>query len=182
MPMHRPIFLSLVVCYLSLTLMGCGFHLRGAGSTTLPESLSRLRVVVQDSRLANDPLLLTVRNALQSDPKVVITTEADAPLLALFGERTDTQVLSVSASGRASGYTLKYELGYRVTDARGASIVPDQTVRLLRDYTFDPVNILAKEQEEAELKRNMQREAIQHILRRLARYVPESKQPDASQR
>jgi len=40
---------------------------------------------------------------------------------------------------------------------------------LLRDYTFDPVNVLAKEEEEQELIRTMQRDAVQQILRRLSR-------------
>lgn len=162
--------------------MSCGFYLRGAEATALPESLSRLRVTVQDSKLANDPLLVMVMNALQSEAKATITNEADAPLLALFGERTETQVLSVTTSGQASGYTLKYQLSYRLTDARGQEMLPTQTVRMLRDYTFDPVNVLAKEQEEQELRRTMQREAIQQILRRLSRFKPEGKQPDASQR
>jgi LPS-assembly lipoprotein len=39
----------------------------------------------------------------------------------------------------------------------------------LRDYTFDPQNVLAKEREEAELKTAMRRDAVQQILRRLSR-------------
>jgi len=152
-----------------LLLSGCGFHLRGAGSATLPESLWRLRVVVQDSKLANDPLLVAVKGALQTDPNVVIAEELDVPTLALFGEGTDSQVLSVGSSGRVSGYRLKYEVSFRLADAKGREWLAPQSVRLIRDYTFDPLNVLAKEQEEQELKRTMQRDAVQQILRRLSR-------------
>lgn len=163
----------LLALFLALANVACGFHLRGVESIALPESLARLRVTVQDSKLANDPLLVAMKSALQADPKVVITDAADAPQLILSGEATHTDVLSVSTTGRASGYTLKYEVSYRLLDARGKELAPARSIRLLRDYTFDPVNVLAKEQEEQELKRAMQREAIQHILRRLSRHTPD---------
>jgi LPS-assembly lipoprotein len=159
----------LAMCYLSLPLAGCGFHLRGSASASLPESLWRLRVLVQDSKLANDPLLVAVKNALQTDPKIVITEDLDAPTLALFGERTDSQVLSVGSTGRVSGYMLKYEVSFRLADPKGRELLASQTVRLIRDYTFDPLNVLAKELEEQDLKRTMQRDAVQQILRRLWR-------------
>ncbi len=135
----------------------------------MPESLWRLRVLVQDSRLANDPLLVAVKNALQTDPKVVITEDLDAPTLALFAEHTDSQVLSIGTTGRVSGYMLKYEVSFRLTDPKGRELLASQTVRLIRDYTFDPLNVLAKELEEQDLKRTMQRDAVQQILRRLWR-------------
>jgi LPS-assembly lipoprotein len=106
---------------------------------------------------------------LRTEGKVTVTTEADAPVLILFDEQTSTHVQTVSVTGRASGYSLKYELSYRLTDAAGKELLPMQSVRLLRDYTFDPVNVLAKEEEEFELRRTMQREALQQILRRLSR-------------
>jgi len=138
----------------------------------MPDAFQRLRVVVQDSKLANDPLLVVVKSALQNDPKVVITDDKDSPALILSGEGSETQVLSVASTGRVSGYMVKYQLSFRVVDAKGREMIPSQTVRLMRDYTFDPINVLAKEQEERELKRTMQRDAIQQMLRRLSRYAP----------
>jgi LPS-assembly lipoprotein len=165
---------------LSLLVSACGFHLRGDSGVAFPEALSRLRVVVEDSRLVNDPLLLIVRNMLQADGNVKLTDEPDTPVLTLFGEHVDIQVVSVNLSGRASGYRMKYEVSYRVLDAKGKEMIPPQGVRSLRDYTFDPVNVLAKEREEQDLKRNMQREAIQQIFRRLSRYNPPETPVDAN--
>jgi LPS-assembly lipoprotein len=173
---------SFFILHFALLLSSCGFHLRGSAATALPEPLARLRVSVADSRLVNDALLVAMKNALEAEAGVVVTDAADAPLLTLFGERTDTQVLSVSTSGRASGYLLKYEVSYRLADSKGAELLAPQSVRLLRDYTFDPINVLAKEQEEAELKRVMQRDAIQQILRRLSRYQSATTPLDATQR
>jgi outer membrane lipopolysaccharide assembly protein LptE/RlpB len=44
-----------------------------------------------------------------------------------------------------------------------------QTVKVQRDHQFDRLNVLAKEREEQELRREMQRDAAQQILRRLSR-------------
>jgi LPS-assembly lipoprotein len=155
----------------------------------MPESLARLRVMVADNPLANSALLATMTNVLQADAKAEVTEAPDVPLLELLGENVDTQVLSVSTSGRASGYLLKYEVSYRLLDPKGAELLPTQAVRLMREYTFDPVNVLAKEQEEAELRRVMQRDAVQQIARRLSRYTPPAPptsptpaRPDAGQR
>jgi hypothetical protein len=68
-----------------------------------------------------------------------------------------------------SEYLLKYELSFRLTDAAGQELAALQTIRLQRDYRFDPLNVLAKEREEQELKRDLQRDGVQQILRRLAR-------------
>jgi len=52
-------------------------------------------------------------------------------------------------------------------------------LRLQRDYRFNPLNVLAKEQEEANLKRELRRDALSQIVRRLARLKPVQK--DAGQ-
>src|SRR2546422_2923301 len=103
-------------------LAGCGFHLRGGSSVALPESLSRLRIVVQDSRLANEPLRAALKSAIQIDPNVIITEALDAPTLFLYGERTDSQVLSVGATGKASGFTLRYDVSFRLADPKGREL------------------------------------------------------------
>lgn len=162
---------SLASLLFSLLLAGCGFHLRGAEGVTISNALPRLRVVVQDTKVLNDPLLIETRSALKIDPNVVLTDDADAPTLILFDERSDTQLLSVSSTGRVSGYTLRYEVSYRLTGAGGRELLAPHTVRLLRDYTYDPLNVLAKEQEEVQLRRTLQRDAVQQIVRRLARYA-----------
>lgn len=167
----------LIACALSLLTGACGFHLRGDSGVAFPESLARLRIVVEDSRLVNDPLLLLARNMLQSDRSVTLTTEADAPTLVFFGEHADVQVISVNLGGRASGYRMRYSVGYRLIDSRGQELIAPQNVRSIRDYTFDPVNVLAKEREELDLKRTMQRDAVQQIFRRLSRYTPPPEKP-----
>jgi LPS-assembly lipoprotein len=143
--------------------------LRGHVKAQLPPELQVLRVTVAGSQAAYDPLLLAMQNALRTQAGATVPDSGEVPLLTLSGERFDSQVLSVGATGRVSEYLLKYELSFRLTDAAGQELAALQTIRLQRDYRFDPLNVLAKEREEQELKRDLQRDGVQQILRRLAR-------------
>jgi LPS-assembly lipoprotein len=148
-----------------LYLSSCGFHLRGAGGAVLPESLATLRVTMP-GRGPDDPAVVAVRRAL-ADAGARLTDAAGARTLVLSDERVETQVVSVSTvTAKVNEYRLRYGISFRLD---GESKTAPQTVRLQREYTFDPTQVLAKEQEERELLREMQADAAQQIVRRLAR-------------
>ncbi len=168
--MRGPILLLLVAC--NLLLVSCGFQLRGIGSVQMPPSLSTLRVIVAGSQAANDPLRLAMEDVLRIQGGATITQASDAPTLVITGENVGTHVLSVDAGGKVSEYLLRYEIGFSVLDATGSELLSTQVLRLQRDYRFDPLNVLAKEQEEANLKRELRRDALYQIVRRLARFKP----------
>jgi LPS-assembly lipoprotein len=157
-----------VFVFMAHAIVGCGFHLRGTGSAgILPASLATVRVVMTGTAI-NEPLAVAVREAIaQAGARVVDT--AGTPVLTLSDERVESQVASVrTATAKASEYTLRYTASFRLD---GPQPVPSQTIRLQRDYAFDPNSVLAKEQEERELLRDMRRDAAQQIVRRLARAV-----------
>jgi LPS-assembly lipoprotein len=151
------------------SLVSCGFHLRGTAAYQLPPSLSTLRVVVAGSEAAHDPLKVAMETALRAQAGVTVSEAVATPTLTLSGERADSEVASVTAAGKAAEYRLRYALDFEVRDARGAELVARQSVQLLRDYTFDPRNVIAKEREERELRELLRRDAVQQVLRRLAR-------------
>ena len=153
----------------NLLLVSCGFHLRGAGKVELLPGLSSLRVNVEGNQLQNDPLLVAMKNVLRTQADVQIEDSDDAPLLVLYGEHSDSQVLSVSSTGKADEYLLKYEVSFRLIDKDNRLLSEPQTIRIQRDHAFDRLNVLSKEREEQELRREMQRDAVQQILRRLSR-------------
>ncbi len=181
MTTRKPVLftLYLVSCISWLLLSGCGFQLRGAGTYKLPDSLATLRVVVEGSQSANDPLRLAMEDALRVQAGATIVSAGDAPTLTLSRESTENQVLTVDASGKVSGYLLRYEIGFSLADVNGP-LSPPQTLRLQRDYRFNPLNVLAKEQEEENLKRELRRDAFSQIIRRLALFA--RPKPDADRR
>ncbi len=170
------LFLLLATCH--LLLISCGFHLRGTGKVQLPPMLSTLRVMVENNQQQNDPLLVAMKNALRTQTDAQIEDTGDAPLLVLNGERSDSQVLSVSSTGKADEYLLKYEVSFRLTGKDGKTLAESQTVRVQRDHAFDRLNVLAMEKEEQELRREMRRDAVQQILRRLSRITPTDSHAD----
>lgn len=155
-----------------LATTACGFHLRGTGKVEFPPMLATLRVVLENNQQQNDPLLVAMKNALRTQTEVQLEDSGDAPLLVLYAERSDSQVLSVSSTGKADEYLLKYEVSFRLTGKDGKALAEPQTVRVQRDHAFDRLNVLAKEREEQEMRREMQRDAVQQILRRVSRIVP----------
>lgn len=161
----------------AVLIAGCSFQLRGLGTAKLPPSLATLRVVVQGSQAANDPLRLTMEDALRVQAGATITQAGDAPVLTLTRENIDSQVLTVDASGKVSEYLLRYEISFSLADVNGELLAP-QTLRLQRDYRFNPLNVLAKEQEEENLKRELRRDAFSQIIRRLARFAPSKQDAD----
>jgi LPS-assembly lipoprotein len=167
---------SLILIVLATT--ACGFHLRGTGKVEFPPMLSTLRIMVENNQQQNDPLLVAMKNALRTQTDAQIEDSGDAPLLVLYGERSDTQVLSVSSTAKVEEYLLKYEVSFRLTGKEGKALAESQTVRVQRDLSFDPLNVLAKEREVQELRREMQRDAVQQILRRLARITPTDSHAD----
>jgi LPS-assembly lipoprotein len=161
----RSFLLPLVACY--VLLVSCGFHLRGSGGAMLPAALATLRIVPATAA-ANDPFTVAVRDAVaQAGAQIVNTPEA--PALVLLGEQTETRVAAVStATAKASQYLLLYSASFRLD---GSQPLPTQTIRLQRSYSFNPTQVLAREQQEQELLRDMRRDAAQQIVRRLARAV-----------
>jgi len=161
--------LYLVTCILYLLLSGCGFHLRGAGEYRLPPALATLRVVVEGSSQQYDPLRVAMTNALRDQAGVDVVDATDVPTLVLFAQRSDSQLLSVISTGMANEYLLNYEVSFRVADKNGKVLSKPQTVRVQRNQAFDRLNVLATERERREFQREMQRDAVQQILRRLSR-------------
>ncbi len=162
-----PFRLLLAAC--SLSLLSCGFHLRGTGKVETPAALSVLQVRVEGNLLENHPLLAAMKNALRTQTDIQVQESGDAPRLLLYGEQSDSRVLSVTSAGKVDEYLLKYEVSFRLVDVDNKLLSEPQTVKVQRDHQFDRLNVLAKEREEQELRRDMQRDAAQQILRRLSR-------------
>lgn len=146
----------------------CGFQLRGAGGATLPAELSVMRVTAAGGP-AYPPLLVEMRNALQTQAGVRLVDTPGVPTLTLLAESADSQVLAIDSTGKVSNYLLNYSLTFALADAAGKELLGPQSVRLQREYSFDKLSVLAKEKEDEFLRREMRGDAVQQIVRRLAR-------------
>lgn len=167
----RPLWCRLAAALAGcLLLSACGFHLRGQEFGNLPASLATLRL----SASAYAPLTVEMRNVLkgQAGIRVVEDMEESAATLILAGESVQSQVQAIDISGKVSDYLLNYSVTFSVTAADGTVLLPSQVIKLQREYTFDKLNVLAKEREDEFLRHEMRRDAVQQILRRLASLAP----------
>lgn len=164
----RAVALLLALCLPLLS--GCGFHLRGRESVELPPALARVWVDMGASQ-AYPLLLVEMRNALATRAGVTLADKASgAAVLTLYGEavQSEAEIASIGGVPITSGYILSYKVSYRLQDADGNTLVPGKTVKLQRQYGYDRTNVVAKEKEQDFLRTEMQRDAVQQILRQLA--------------
>src|ERR1700704_957698 len=148
-------------------LSACGFHLRGQAE--LPFETLYIP--------GNNPLVVELkRNVAAASKARLVDKPGDAQaVLAFTEELRDKIILSFSAAGRVSEYQLRYRVGFRVTDAKGAQVyLPTNEILLTRDMAYSDAQVLAKEAEEALLYRDMQRDMVQQTLRRLVAAKPAS--------
>lgn len=161
---------SLAILAACLLLNACGFHLSGHPSGQMPASLAKLRL----SAPAYAPLTVEMRNALKEQTDIQLIEDIDVPVatLTLSGEQVSSQVQAIDITGTVSDYLLNYSLTYSLKGADGKVLLPSQSIKLQREYTFDKLNVLAKEREDEFLRQEMRRDAVQQIMRRLINLTP----------
>jgi LPS-assembly lipoprotein len=154
--MKKLLLLSLV-----LMLGACGFHLRG------PAQLPFETIYVQGggNQLGPD-LQRYLRHG--TNVKVAQTPGEAQAILVILGESREKRILSLTGGGRVGEFDLYYRLSFRLHDGKGTELMPAQQLELKRVLSFSDAQVLAKEQEEALLYREMQSDAVQQIIRRLS--------------
>jgi LPS-assembly lipoprotein len=144
-----------------LLVAGCGFRLRG----TAEVPFETLYLPGATSGIALD-----LKRYIQAGTNArVVDDAAKADAIMQFTEEGRLkEVLSLTGTGKVREFQLRYRVGFRVHDGKGTDFVPQSLIQLTRDVTFNDAEILAKEQEEQILFRDMQTDMVQQILRRLA--------------
>ncbi len=151
---------ALIAILIALLLTACGFQLRGA--QPLPFS----SLYIAENWELGAALKRNIR-ALGSTQLAQTPQEAQA-VFTTIGEAREKIILSLSATGRVREFQLRYRFAYRVHDLKGREFVPPTEIILVRDISFSDERVLAKEQEEVLLYRDMQNDMVQQVLRRLA--------------
>ena len=90
------------------------------------------------------------------------------------------RVLSVDAQGRAAEFELIYTLHFKVTKSDAQVIVPEQKIELTRDFRFDPDNVLAKDAEEAQIRKDMISFAVRQMMRRIDSHLKSGRAAEAA--
>ncbi len=150
----------------SLLLAACGFQLRGA--YVLP--YESLHIGLPDTSVIGAGLKRQI--VAGGGTRLTETRDEAQGTLIQTADQRERQILSLNTSGRVREVRLRYRFAYRVVDAKGRDLVPVTGIELTRDLTYDDSAVLAKEQEELILWRDMESDLVQQLLRRLATVKP----------
>lgn len=144
----------------------CGFQLRGGRA--LPDALRSVFIEVeQEYRTLEPPIVAALRGALRARGAEVQRKARDAQArLVITRLDEQRQVISVGPDGKAIEYELTTTIAYTVRSG-GEVILPQQSLSLSRDYSFNADAVLAKEAEERQLREAMQTELAELMLLRL---------------
>ncbi len=146
-------------------LTACGFALRGQQNFAFRTLYSPVA--------ESSPVGTELRRQITSGGEVQWFNEAaQRPradvVLDILSEQREKVVVGVNASGQVREFQLRLRISFRLSTPQGRVLIPNSELLLQRDISFNESAVLGKEAEEALLYREMQSDAIQQILRRLA--------------
>jgi LPS-assembly lipoprotein len=145
----------------TLPLAGCGFKLRQ------PPKMG-FKTIALTGFAPRSPLAAELRRQLAPSVQVLESSaNADVILEALNDERLRSVVASTAAA-QVRELQLRLRFNFRARTPGGRELIPRAELLLSRDLSTSETAALAKEQEEADLFRDMQTDVVNQVLRRLA--------------
>ncbi|WP_150048641.1 MULTISPECIES: LPS-assembly lipoprotein LptE [Methylomonas] len=151
---------GIVLVLAALWLGGCGFHLRG--SLALPSELKQLFLFGSSAALKDE-----IKNMLRvSDGKIVASPNEAGVVVKVLKEDLRRRVLSVGSTGKSSEVELNYYLRFQFYDNQEAPLLDEQTLEISRDYFNDQTALLAKDNEELVIKKEIYRQAARMLMLR----------------
>jgi LPS-assembly lipoprotein len=153
-----------------LALAACGFHLRGSNLKDVQFAFKSLYLKAP----SETPFVGNLRQILKAN-KIEMTATADKAdlVLEVVSEQTLKQILSLSGAGKVQEYQLFYRISLRAYDNQQNDWLPADEISLSRILPYDDAQVLAKEQEEASLYKDMRSDAVAQAVRRLNRAKPQ---------
>lgn len=155
--------LSVITLAAVLAVAGCAFELQGR-----PEYLQELESLYLQVPDRSSDLARELRHSLRVSRVTLVRNAEDATaVLEILRDDTGRQVESVSAQNRPQEYRVFYTAVYRVRAGDKVLLRPQRVTRT-RIYTYDELQVLAKDHEETLLRGALAREIAGVIARRLA--------------
>lgn len=148
---------------MALLLSACGFQLRG--EARLPAAMNQTHLVASDDSSA---FVRELERLLTANDVTLVGPDVDsAAELRIRGERMRREALSIAGDARVREFVQIFEVTLSVVDSKGQVLVPEETLRLSRDYSFDEQEILAATREEEFLRADLRQSMAARVVRRL---------------
>lgn len=150
--------IALFTC-LSLTLAGCGFHLKENS-----EGLSAKfpKIYIQSTDPYGDIMRKVKIRLLGAGVKVLSTPSKDAAILNLGGEQRSQRMISLNVQAQNAEQEIGFVLAYSI-QIPGYQPLPF-TYNLYRDFLDNPAQALAKSREAEQLTGELREAAANNII------------------
>ena len=165
----------LTLALIALVSAGCGFKLRG--DVILPTEIRQLRLDMAD---IGPPIRRELVAALERGGVTPMPEGATGvAVLRVPVNMAYTEALTISEQARVREFAVIHRVVLSMVDAAGNVILPEQEVMLQRDFVFDERDALGVAGQEEALRRDMEREMVRAIMRRIEGVDPAAALPPA---
>lgn len=152
----------LVATTVVLVVSACGWHLRGM--EPLPEEFQSLYLSTPNE---NSELSRSLKRSFRTLGVNLVESAKDAPYtLAITNVSKNRRTVSTSGRGKAAEYELTTVIAYEIKNSAAETVLGPDKVTAEKIYLFDPENVVSAFEEEQLLRKEMQRDLIQQIIRR----------------
>ena len=147
----------------TLALTACGFHMRG--EVILPSGLQRVHVQIADPF---SPLKRDLEAALRrGGAKIEENTGTDVADVTISAVSIGPVARSVGANAYVNEFSMVYHVELQITDAANKVLIPKQVIEHSREFTFDQTQAIGTTAEQDEIKKEMERDMVQAIVRKV---------------
>jgi LPS-assembly lipoprotein len=171
------IVMKKIIGCITLTLLtsACGWHLRGA--VDMPQDLSQLHISAVETRgtstdksittFSTTELMTELRQQLKANRISVIDDSKAANYeLIILEESMDKRTAGVGTDALSSAYEITLKAEYEIRTKNNARLVP-ATASSVRSFNYNTASLSSSAQEEMLLIKEMRRDLVQQMLRRL---------------
>jgi LPS-assembly lipoprotein len=159
----------LIALLLIAPLAACGFHMRGS----TPESQMSFESIYLDAP-SGTPIERELRSAIRTG-NAQLTADAKSAVVTLrvLSQAQERKVMTLNAQGKVREFSLTYRVRFEVADANNNKLLQPPEIALQSILSYSEEQALAKEQEAAMTFDDLRRDAVNQIVRQLARVKPE---------
>lgn len=141
----------------------CGFQLQGAFQP--PTGMERTYIATDDQY---SQFYREFEKRLMAAGVELTDSPADATaIFSITFDTTAQRVLSVSARNVPTEYEVYYTIAYSL-DSGTNNLLPQQTLTLTRDYTYDSTLVLGKAREEDLLREAIVKDLVRIVMKQIS--------------
>ena len=166
--MKKLIFVAVLSILVCSFLVGCGWHLRNAGTTQMLGNIEQVFVSGDESSLLYRSIIKSLK---LSNVDIADSSATAGVIITLVNQRSKSRTATVSSSARVSELQIIELVDIIISTRDGEILLPKTTLRREKFFTYNEDNVSTNNEEKEMHKREMTRKLAKNIIRRLSATV-----------